>query len=86
MVPILELKYPNDYAFPNTVCEIFEDDEGVSHDDQFTYTTRYTVPDEAQRDRIRGKIRAKLDADEAERLIALLDKHGWDVSFFVDTY
>lgn len=71
-----------------TLVDVFEDNEVFSHDDEFTYTCRYTVEDEAKRRQIRARIceSAEFTDEEADALIALLDEHDWDVSFLMDFF
>ena len=56
----------------NEVLDVLDQYTG---DDEYTYTMRVSVPEEE-----RAALRDKLPAD----LVALLDEHGWDVSFLVD--
>lgn len=89
IVPIIALKSDEKDHFPLGLEDLFED-EGFKQDDHFTYTTRYTVPEEdyEARKRLRAKIRLAMkdDPEGAERFIELMDNYGWDVSFFVDCY
>ncbi len=70
--------------FPLAFAKIFQSLD-AQREDEFTYTARLEVSDEATRNRIRTAIRAE-NANEAERLIALLDQNDWSVSVLVDTF
>lgn len=85
--PINQIGRSPELSFPLELEDIFEA-AGAKVGDVYTYTTRYTVDrkEPGAVDRVTARIREELDPDEAERFIALMEQHGWDVSFLVDTY
>jgi len=91
-VPIIRLRYDAADAFPNDIVDVFQA-EGAWNptDEPITATGRVSLdpedPATPQRQAaIAARLRALLEPDEAERLLALLDAHAWDVSFFVDAW
>jgi hypothetical protein len=90
IVPIVKLDYSAEAMFDNEVMEVFWG-FGIWKDDEVTYTGRVAL--DLSTDAGRGirlaaiqSIRLHLGADQAERLIALLDEYEWDLSFFVDCW
>lgn len=82
--PILDILKGDKQSFPLAFAGVFEA-EGAAREDEFTYTARFEVSDEPTRDRIRARLRSE-NAEEAQRLIALLDENDWSVSVLVDNY
>ena len=80
MAPIIDLKY--DRCFPLEAAELLRE---WTADDEYTYTMRVSVEDEAERERIRNLLRQEL-SQQAEELIRLLEETDWDCSFFVDCF
>lgn len=72
-------------ALPLEIANALEDEFG--HTDDFTYTIRYTVPED-KRDEVRQRVRKVLSSEPnvAEQFLAIMDSMDWDVSFLVDTY
>ena len=96
-VPIVKLAYPGAFTFPNEIYEIFEGEGVWNPNEDFTFTGRIclerdrSVRNDAEVDAKRDRIRKRLvevveDKEALNRLLALLDEHEWDVSFFVDCY
>jgi hypothetical protein len=89
ITPIIRLKKDDKDKFPINLEDLFEQ-EGFKQDDHFTYTTRYTLPEDNYeiKQNLRAKIREQMkdDPERAERFIRLMDEHEWDVSFLVDCY
>ena len=90
-VPIIKLKYPSGYAFPNEIHEAFEA-EGIwnPHED-YTFTGRVSInPEDSDSNRkklrVLERLEELLEPHEARRLFQLLDDHNWDLSFFVDCW
>lgn len=84
--PIMMITTPSEWAFPLDLEDIFEE-EGAKADDEVTYTTRYEVDPEDKEtvERIKARIRDEMDSDEADRFIAFMERHGWNVNFLVGT-
>ena len=80
MAPIIDLKY--DRYFPLEAVELLRE---WTSDDDYTYTVRVSVEDEAERERIRNLLRQEL-SQQGEELIRLLEETDWDCSFFVDCF
>jgi hypothetical protein len=92
-VPIIKLTYPPEFSFPNECFDVFQEEDVWNTPEDFTFTGRVSIEEGSRhenylekREAVKAKLRVRLSADEAERLITLLDEHGWDVSFFVDCY
>ena len=83
VIPIIALTYGE--AFDLDALDVFSE-HGVNGEDEFTFTTRVSVTDPASRGAVREALRSRLPADQAERLVALLDGNEWDVSFLVDCF
>lgn len=90
IVPIAYLEYADDLTFDNEVMDAFFD-AGIWVDDDDTAIGRVRL--DLTTDAGKGvrlatiqRIRNILGADQAERLIALLDNNDWDVRFFVDCW
>ena len=84
-VPIMSLKYEAAQTFNLDLANILAD-EDATVDDEFTYTMRVFAPDDRQREKIAAKIRERLPADQAEKVLSFFNYHDWDVSFFVDVF
>ena len=84
LYPINGIVSGNSQRFPSSIADLFEA-ERAAREDEFTYTARFEVQDEAARARIRANLIAN-EPDVAERFIALLDANDWSVSFLVDNY
>lgn len=93
-VPVIKLKYEEADVFDLDV-DLFQRFGHWTPLEEYTYTGRVTVEEsggltvEDNRAALREAIRTLLagrDPEQAERLVALLDQHAWDVSFFVDTW
>jgi len=84
-VPIIKLHYNEEDTFDLDLAEMI-DEEGVYADEEFTYTMRISVEDTAKRKSLEDKIRRQLPSDKADRIVKILEKNNWDVSFFVDTW
>jgi len=84
-VPIMSLKYEGAQTFNLDLANILAD-EDATVDDQFTYTMRVFAPDDKQREKIAVKIRERLPADQAEKVLSFFKYHDWDVSFLVDVF
>jgi hypothetical protein len=87
IIPILHVKTPPIIGLD---IEDIMEAQGVKHDDEFTYTTRYTA-DEPQANCIRAMLHRKvadkeLDSREVEAFLKLMDQTAWDCSFLVDTF
>jgi hypothetical protein len=90
-VPIERLNYEADNAFSNEVIEVFMDHGSWNPADDVTFTGRVEVDGDTpegreRRDAIKVELAVRFGADEAKRLIAVLDARDWDVSFFVDCW
>ena len=85
MVPICDLQYDEDTAFPLKAAGVFHEYD-LMDDDAYTFTMQIRVVHEGNREEMRQALREKLGANEASRLIKFLDGRDWDVSFFVDAY
>lgn len=95
-VPVIALQYPSELAFSNVIQDLFAANDAWQEEDQFTYTGRATVyGDDENADAKKAKITAGLHLMEtngilqegqADTLLTLLEKHDWDISFFVDCY
>ena len=88
IIPILHIKAPHIISLD---IEDIMESHGVKVEDDFTYTTRYTVPNKANTNSIIADLRRRvakkaLDADEVEAFIKFMDETAWDCSFLVDTY
>jgi len=90
-VPIVKLEYPSEYAFPNEIHEIFEEEGAWNPNEDFTFTARVSIDPQdpgagARKLRIKNRLEEILEPDEAAILLRLLDDHNWDVSFFIDCW
>lgn len=86
VVPISSVKYDRDQAYPLAVAEVFAE-LVLEGPDELTYTMRVRVAEVfGHREKARKMLKERLEPEEAERLLKLLDEHDWDVSFFVDTW
>lgn len=90
-VPIIKLTFAAEDAYPNEIVEVFERAGVWNPEETHTFTGRVSVPirdsaSDAVRTHLRAELRKILPAEDADRLIGLLDEYGWDVSFYVDTY
>jgi hypothetical protein len=90
-VPIIKLKYPSEFAFPNEIHEIFEAEGVWNSNEDFTFTGRVTLNPEdpdanAKKLRMMEQLEELLEPEEAKRLFQLLDDHNWDLSFLVDCW
>lgn len=88
IIPIIHIKTPP--IIHLDIEDVMEAHE-AQHDDEFTYTTRYTVEDEAKRNAIRVDLRTRaesgaMDRGQVEALLKLLDETSWDCSFLVDCF
>lgn len=67
------------------------DELKYGYDDEFSYTTRYTVPPIPEyRETIAAKVRERCAAvgapEDAEKFLKLMEDLEWDVSFLVDGF
>ena len=96
-IPVIALRATDlSLVFDNSIQDLFEAAGAWQAEEQFTYTGRLTVygdhdEADAQKAQITNGLRAmeadgRLDAGQADVLLALFQKHDWDISFFVDTY
>lgn len=91
-VPIIKLRYNDADAYHKDIVGVFEDAGVWQQEEDYTFTGRVSIsadtPDEeaTQRTALVGKVREVLPPRQADRLIALLDEPGWNVSFFVDCW
>jgi len=85
MVPICAVRYEKGATFPIEAVGVFHHYD-LMEDDCYTYTMRVAPPHEDDLGEIRQALKERLGEEEAGRLIAFLDAHDWDVSFFVDSY
>jgi hypothetical protein len=96
-VPIIKLRYPAEYAFHNSIQDVFEAAGAWREEEAYTYTGRMTVYEshnpnaEAQKAQIEQGLRALVEAgviddQDLNALLALFKEHDWDVSFFVDCW
>lgn len=89
MVPIIKLKH--DSGFSLEAYDVLHGSPGYQELEDYTFTFRLSVSPEvdetaqAERERIKQRLRESVP-EEAEALIALLEEHEFDVSFFVDTF
>jgi hypothetical protein len=74
--------------YPLQIDEVMES-LNLKCEDQFTYTTRYTVPVE-QREKVKATLRSSsgtdMDRRAVEEFIDNMEALNWDVSFLVDCY
>ena len=101
-VPVIKLKYRHDDAFPNAIVDVFEEAKAWSPNEQFTFTGRVNLPRgslgspkelKAKRQEIVEALEKVFKEHYAadwerplKRLIRILNKHDWDISFFVDCW
>lgn len=88
-VPVIHLRYAPADAYPNDIVDVFETAGAWNPTEDFTFTGRVSLdpenPDTPRRKAaIASDLRTLLPTPQADRLLALLDTHDWDVSFFVD--
>ena len=88
IIPIIHIKEPR---IIDLSIEDLMEGFGAKHEDEFTYTTRYTVEDAGQRELIRQDLLRRVETGEMDKeqvaaLLKLLDETGWDCSFLVDTF
>ena len=72
----------SDQSFDLDTLDILEDG---CHNDEYTYTMRFSVDDLERRDAIRRRLESEAEHD-APALLAVLDENDWDVSFYVDCW
>lgn len=93
IIPIVDIaeKYPEfKRVFGQEVYDLLNASNGFQTEEEYTFTFRMsldllTEEGEAERAYIITRLRA-LKTPDAESLIALLDAHNWDVSFFADFF
>jgi hypothetical protein len=79
-------------SYPLDMDELMES-QGFKEPDEFTYTTRYTVPEE-KREQLKAALRQRakdpnemnLTEEDVEAFIAKMEEMNWSVSFLVDCY
>lgn len=90
-VPVIRLRYHAADAYPNDIVDVFEKAGVWSQHEDYTFTGRVSLDPEnhetpQRKAAITAELRALMPTTEANRLLALLDAHSWDVSFFVDCW
>ena len=85
IVPICALRYSENTTFPVEAADVFYRYD-LMEDDAYSYTFQIRVLPDPDRAEIRQALREQLPAEDADRLIKLLDANDWDVSFFVDSF
>jgi hypothetical protein len=91
MVPISKLQFAAQDAYPLDLLDIFEESAHWNSSDDYTFTGRFALDPEspdapAIKQGIADRIRETLDPEQADRVLALLEEHGWDVSFYCDAW
>ena len=99
MVPIIKLEYKGEDTFTNELHEVFEEAGVWNGNEDFTFTGRVSISEDAEGraekiESLKKRITDVLIEREGEkdgreaaaRLIALLEANAWDVSFYVDCW
>lgn len=91
IVPIIKLRFAAQDAHPLELHDVFTAAGVWNPEEAYTFTGRVTLDPEdpqtpARKAQIAQKIREVLEPVSAERLLAFLSEHHWDVSFYVDTF
>lgn len=91
VVPVIKLQFVREDAYPLDLFDIFEQSGCWNPQEDYTFTGRLSLDPEdpdtpAIKAQVAARIREVLAPEEAERILALLNQHNWDVSFYVDTF